>query len=110
MRLNVPNIPNNLVLLMSFATATSAAGHWQVSRGRRLKKKEDELEDSLHRESGEESDADQDEPLTLSEKFKTLIMVDSGKGVYEPSIPEAILVTKRRDRKQMSFFILGPLF
>jgi len=40
MRLQVSNIPGNLVLLMSFATATSAAGHWQVSRGQRLKKNE----------------------------------------------------------------------
>jgi hypothetical protein len=96
MRLQVPNIPDNLVLLMGFATGTSAAGHWQVNRGRRLKKKEDELKGIKAAQSGQKKKKqnakdkeDANEPLTLAEKFKTLIMVDVGDGKYEPSIAKA---------------------
>ena len=96
MRLQVPNIPDNLVLLMGFATGTSAAGHWQVNRGRRLKKKEDELKEIKAAKAGQKKKKqnakdkeDANEPLTLAEKFKTLIMVDVGDGKYEPSIAKA---------------------
>jgi len=96
MRLQVPNIPDNLVLLMGFATGTSAAGHWQVNRGRRLKEKEDKLKEIKAAQSGQKkkkqnakNKEDVNEPLTLAEKFKTLIMVDVGDGKYEPSIAKA---------------------
>jgi len=73
MRLEVPEIPQNLVLLMVGATGTAGFGHWQYYRWRRYKKRKDSLKNDINI------------PEKIFDKLKTIFDVEED-GIFRPSL------------------------
>lgn len=89
MRLEVPKIPDNLVLLMAFAAGTSTVGHWQTYRWRRLKseKKGSNSNCNLQKKEAKNAKNKKGSPKVLN-KLQTLLMVDVD-GNIKPSLAKA---------------------
>ncbi len=89
MRLEVPEIPDNLVLLMAFAAGTSTVGHWQTYRWRRLKseKKRSNSNCNLQKKEAKNAKNKKGSPKVLN-KLQTLLMVDVD-GNIKPSLAKA---------------------
>lgn len=87
MRLSIPDIPDNLVLLMGGAATTAAVGHWQMYRGReaREKKEEETLAGGNPNDSVSEGEG---VPRTFAQKLGGLLQNDVN-GQPQPSLAKA---------------------